>query len=260
MTPRHSLDQRGAWLIAGSVLFLVVVASLVAWQDTAAPHLDPVTLCDPSRPLTGEVVVLLDVTDPLTPEQQGRVTEWLREFELTELRPNERVSLWLLGTAEGEGLAKRFCRCYPGRESDPILHNPAMVAATGDSFFTDPLRHAIEAAAGTRPSQWSRILEAIRELSEQPEVAGNHRPRRLIVISDLEQNAPGFSCYRSIPDFAAFSRSPLFSKVRADLRGVAVDVLYLSRGVADVSAPELREFWRSYLALCGATAVHFRRL
>ena len=260
MTPRHSLDRRGAWLIAGSVLFLASVACLVAWQDTAAPHLDPVTLCDPGRPLTGEAVILLDVTDPPSPEQQGRVTEWLREFELTGLHPNERVSLWVLGTGEAGDLARRFCRCYPGRESDPILHNPAMIAAACDSLFTDPLRRAIATAAATRPSTRSRILEAIRELSEEPELARSHTPRRLIVISDLEQNAPGCCFYRGIPDFVAFGRSPRFRRVRAELRGVAVDVLYLSRGAADVCAPELREFWRSYLTASGAGPVSFRRL
>lgn len=260
MTQRNSLDRQGAWLIAGSVLFLGLVACLVAWQEASAPHLDPVTLCDRNRPLTGEVIILLDITDPPTVEQQGRVTEWLREFELTGLKPNERVSLWLLGIGAQENLVRRFCRCYPGRQSDPILHNPAMIAAACDSLFTNPLRHTIAAAIAAKPTRWSRILEAVRELSEQPDVAGNRCPKRLILISDLEQNAPGLSFYHGVPTFAAFSRSPFSRGVRASLRHMVVDVLYLSREEADLCRPELREFWRSYLTDCGATAVSFQRL
>jgi hypothetical protein len=55
--------------------------------------------------------------------------------------------------------------------------------------------------------------------------------------------------------------SPEFATVRADLRGVTVDVLYLSRlGESAAAGESLREFWRGYLTSCGAESVRFRKL
>jgi hypothetical protein len=260
MSEIRSLNRQGAWLIAGSLLLLCVVAGVVAWRSVRTPRLDPVTLCEVGQSASGEVVILLDVTDPLTPEQQDRLTEWLREFELTKLHPNECLSLWVLGTGEDGGLERRFRRCYPGRETDPILHNPAMSAAACDSLFTRPLAATLVVSAPVKRSRYSLLLEAIREISEQPELDARSGPRRLIVISDLRQNTPNLSFYDGVPRIAVFQRSRLFAQVRADLQGMWVDVLYLPRGAWDVCTPDLRDFWRAYLTACGAAAVSFRRL
>lgn len=260
MTQTRSLDRQGVWLIAGSVLLLGLVAGLVAWRSIRTPRLDPVTMCEVGRPVSGEVVILLDVTDPLTRDQQDRLTGWLRGFELTKLRANECLCLWVLGTGEDGGLERRFSRCYPGRDSDPILHNPAMSTAACDSLFTRPLSAKLVAAAPIKSTRYSFLMEGVREIAEQPEMDAKTGPRRLVVISDLRQNTPGLSFYQGVPSFPAFQNSQSFSDVRADLQGVSVEVLYLSRGAWDACTPGLRDFWRAYLTECGAASVSLRRL
>ena len=247
--------------MAGSLLFLGLVAALAAVQSAHTSKLDPVTACALNRPVAGDVVILVDATDPFAPSQVQALAEWLRELQLTELRANERVTLWLLGTTAAGGLERRFCRCYPGREDDVVLHNPAMLAAICDSLFARPLRESLSGLDRVAPARRSAILEAIRELAEQPELLGTGRPRRLVVVSDLEQNDALLSLCRRVPTFAAFSRSASFGSVRAQLSDVDVDLLYASRGTIDASRSErLREFWREYLLASGAASVRVRRL
>ncbi len=261
MTNTSSLNRRGAALIGVSIAVLGLAAGLVAWRQLAAPILDPVTLRDAGRPVSGKVAVLLDVTDPLDASQLAAVTEWLRELELTSLRPNEQVTAWVLGTMESGGLSRVFSRYYPGRESDAVLHNPATSAARCESLFSGPLREAVTRAANGPHFLRSPILEAIREVASQPEFTEGRGPRKLIVASDLEQNTATLSFYRSVPSFAAFWNSACAAPLRVDLHGVPVDVLYLPRGTAATTlGSSLEHFWRQYLTACGAKSVRIRRM
>ena len=260
MNEARSRDRLGLALIVGSLLFLGLVAAIVGWRSATSPQLDPVTLCAAGRPITGEVAILLDVTDLLTPDQYKSVVEWLRQYELAALQRNERVSLWVLGSCNG-GLERRFCRCYPGRERDPWLHNPTSIATGTDSLFTAPLRHAVVDAGQFNSSLRTPLLAAIREISEQPEMSDSLSRRHLVVISDLQENVAGLSFYDGVPAFADYRRSKHFERTRAALRGVTVDVLYLARGGKEiVLTPDLTLFWRQYFLACGASSVRARRL
>jgi hypothetical protein len=253
------LDRRGAWLIAGSLTVLLVVAGAAGWRASHLPQMDPQTLRVAGHAETGEVVILLDATDPFSKEQQASFEAWVRQLE-TDLEPQEHVTLWALGAEEAGGLQRRFARYYPGRESDPIMHNPAMSAAACDSLFTQPLSAAVVGAMPQKSSRYSFLLDAVRELSVQPELDVQRGRRRLVLVSDLRVNEPGLSFYRAVPRFEQFQHSRHFPRVRAQLHRVSVEVLYLSRGAWDIARPDLREFWRSHLAFCGAQSVSLRRL
>jgi hypothetical protein len=261
MNEARSRDQLGLSLILGSFLFLGLVFGLVSWRSASSPALDPLTLRASGRPVTGELAILLDVTDSFSPNEQSSVVEWLREYQLTNLQVNERVSLWALGSGEAGGLKRLFCRYYPGLEQDPWLHNPARIAARTDSLFTQPLQDAVLTATVGKPLPRSPILAALRVLSEQPELADASVRRHLIIISDLEENTKGLSFYRGVPVFGTFVKSTSFQRSQADLTGMTVDVLHIPRGnAAATMSPDLTEFWRRYLRECGASSVRIRRL
>ena len=260
MKETRTLDRQGVRQIAASVLALGLVGALVAWQQLRTPVLDPVTLRAAGQPVRGEVAILLDVTDPLTPSQVAAATEWLRQLELVELLPNEHLTVWALGTWESGGLERVFTRYYPGRESDPILHNPSGSAASCDSLFSRPLRAAVQRAATGRHYPRSPILEAIQEIARQPEFADARIPRHLVVVSDLLQHTPALSFYRRVPSFQAFHQTPQFAALRAELRGVAVDLLYLPRSEVGGAGARLIEFWREYVVACGSRSVRVRRV
>lgn len=248
-------------LIASSGLVLVLIAAAVGWQSLHASRLDPLTHCPLDRAPVGETAILLDATDPLTRAQEGRLLAWLRAFGLTELSREERVEVWTLGEGEDGALARRFCGCALGREQDPIFHNPAMVAAETESLFSFPLRETVLAATTASSSRRSPILEAVAELTDESGLAERSLPRRLVLVSDLEQNSDLGSFYRRVPRFEGFHTSAAYSSVRADLRNITVEILCIPRPHASLAHERaLREFWRSYFNSCGARDFRFERL
>jgi hypothetical protein len=247
-------------MIGLSAAFLLTIILAVVGAESQAPRLDPITLRDARRPLAGDVVILLDATDTLSPERLSDVEAWLGGFERSSLQPNERVSLWVLSARGEDGLEERFSRCFPGRETDPLLHNPARSAAACDSLFTEPLHRALGVAAGAPASRRSPILEAIRELSTGPELAPGGHPRHLILISDLLQNNGAASFYRRIPRLADREETVGLSSIQADLHGVEVTILYVPRRATGlVRASELSAYWAAFFRGCGASAVHLER-
>ncbi len=259
MSGHENLDRQGLLMVAGGALILGLVAGLVLWLQLRTPQLDPDTLQAIGKPITGEVVVLLDVTDPLSPGARRAFTPWLRGLEQT-LVPNERVTLWVLGTGPDGILERAFDRYYPGRETDRLFHNPEESAARCDSLFSRPLREAVTKAATEPRHPRSPILEAAREITGQPEFS-EARPRAFVLISDLTENTSTLNFYRAVPSYAAFARLPEARRFRADLHGVEVDVLYVARGrCATTLDSSLRDFWHDYLLACGAASVRIQRL
>lgn len=257
MSAEHAADRQAVALIVGSATVLLVIAGLVGWQSIHAPELDPITHCERNRPVAGDVVVLLDLTDRLDRHQERRLREWFEELA-PSLKRNERVELWTLG---GGGLERVFCSCHPGYETDPIFHNPAMSHLHVESVFIRPLQVAVAAAINGTPSPHSPILEAIRTVSEQSGLAEPSRHRSLVLVSDLVEHTGALNFYHAVPRFDSFRRSALFSRVRAGLHDVTISILYLPRGAdAATLSPRLAEFWADYFRACGAGSVRIRRL
>jgi hypothetical protein len=57
-------------------------------------------------------------------------------------------------------------------------------------------------------------------------------PLRLTIISDLVQNTPLYSNFRSEPNFADLAKRPEWRELQANLKGARIDVLYLLRADA----------------------------
>jgi len=259
VSPLSGGDRNGITLFGVCALVLLtggVVASLV---EHATPKLDSTSLRAIGKPTNGCVSILVDVTDPLSPAQLQSLVEQARGLEVAGLHPNELVSIWKLGPGEGQ-LDRAYARYYPGRTANPVWGNSQRVAARCDSLFWKPmLEHfkVLPQAASDR----SPILESVREISEQPEFSELPQPRRLVIASDLVQHTSELSFYESVPTFESFKTTHAFGKLRADLHGVSVQVLYLSRPSEPAAmTAQLRNFWRGYLRECGASSVTFRRL
>jgi hypothetical protein len=114
----------------------------------------------------------------------------------------------------------------------------------------------VDETAATTP-----LLEAVKQVCGQPEFQERPCPQRLVLVTNLEQNSGVLSVYTHMVQFASFKKSSAFNRVRADLHGVDVEVLYAPHGQWATSLnTSLQDFWRSYLLACGAASVRIRRL
>lgn len=251
-------DRLGIALIAFS--FLGVLATFVTLGRLAerAQRMDHADRDPTVHGTLRSTVVLLDVTDPLSPEQAAGVAARLKQLEEFELQLGELVTLCTVGRYEDTDVRRWFHARYPGRVANPLFETPRRVAARCDSLFSGPLARALTAAFGPARSNRSAVTAAIQEIA-QFDAFGRGIPfRRLILVSDLMENADDLSFYRTPLRSQAAPASAWLEDHRADLRGAAIEVLEVSRpGISVSERAALRGFWRQYFTACGASTVQF---
>lgn len=71
-------------------------------------------------------------------------------------------------------------------------------------------------------------------------------PNRLVVISDLLENTPSFSMYKSGPDFDAYRQSKAAAEYGTDLAGAIVEVWLLRRD-NNFPSSSVAEFWARWV-------------
>lgn len=261
MPSTREKDRQAIWILIGCAVVLGLVVALGVAVEQSTPRLDPLTLEAIGRPSTGAVSVLLDLTDPLTATQQRRLEARLRELVVRGLRDNDFLSIWQLGSTDEGSLRRLFAQYFPGREANPLWANPDRVAARSDSLFWAPMLATLRSLTATPRSDHSTILSALCELADQADFSSSKLRREVLFVSDLRENSTVANFYRFRPDFTKLRATSLYPSVRANLRGVTVDVVYLTRpGETPAAAEELRQFWKAYFSDCGATVVRFERL
>jgi hypothetical protein len=152
-----------------------------------------------------------------------------------------------------------FHVCNPGTgaELNRIYQNPELARKKWNRF-ADRLSGDIEHQVSEPATSASPIFEAIQAagLRTFSNPAYDGLPKRLVVVSDLLQNVPGrLDMYRQVPDFRSFRKSPYFTRVRADLTGVAVTIYYLSRPEVRTQGRRHLGFWDAYFRYQGAAAI-----
>jgi hypothetical protein len=241
---------------AGVALVLIVTGiGLSLKSRSVAVPTDADTLCPTDRPLAGITVILLDVSDRFSEPQRlqiqnhlARLRDSIPRFGLVEVYTVDRI-----GRRVTEPV---FHLCNPGTGADlsRIYQNPELAKRKWNGFAdrlaTDIDRQISLPALGTSPIFEAVQATALRTFG-RPEYDG--LPKRLVIVSDLLQNVPGgLNMYERVPPFGRFRRAVYFSRVRADLRGVAVAIYYLARPEVGRQGRRHLGFWDAYFRVQGA--------
>ena len=242
---------------AAGVLIVIGVVLALKGNSVAVPTV-AATLCPTQRPLAQVTVILLDLSDRLSEPQRlqiqnqlARLRDSVPRFGLIEVYTVDR-----LGRRVTEPV---FHVCNPGTGADlsRVYQNPELARKKWNGFaerlMADLDRQISLPATGTSP-----IFEAIQATALRtfgnPEYDGI--PKRLVIVSDLLQNVPGeLNMYERVPSFRIFRKSAYFTRVRADLRGVAVTIYYLSRPEVRSQGKGHLAFWDAYLRHQGAAVI-----
>ncbi|MDK2768328.1 MAG: hypothetical protein KYX69_11490 [Sphingomonas sp.] len=192
-------------------------------------------------------VLLVDVTDPMNMAQRQDF-----ENQLTRLKNSiPRYGKLVVAKVDATGdrlLSPVITRCNPGTAEDvsSATGNPGAVQKQWDEQFDAPLKQAFAQLQRASGADRSPILESIQSvaLTELQRPGLEKMPKRLVVASDLLQNTADVSFYRDLPAPRSFVESPLFRRMRTDLRGVAVELWMLERPDAAQTQPRsLAELW-----------------
>jgi hypothetical protein len=268
---RHSAPRRGPSFVAIGAAALVLVALVgvaigaYVLSRTSYVATDATTLCPVDEPPAEVVAVVLDMSDRLNEVQLLSVRNHLQRLLDSELPRFAYVETYTVQDRAGAVAEPVIGLCNPGKgdELSRIYQNPELARKRWEQDFAAVLSTRLDALLAAPDSASSPIFEAIQAVAVRSfgKPSYDNVPKRLIVVSDLLQNVPGKSShYRGVPEFGEFRSSPYFAEVRADLRGVRVNLYYMSRSDQKAQGAEHIRFWEDYFGAQGATVMTVERI
>lgn len=247
-------DSSGlAWFGLGVVSLLAIAAAFFIFRTISNVAVyDEVTLC-PSDGPTSSIVVLLDLTDPVSETQSQTIRRILLEQILTA-PAGTLVSVGMVSVDPGEWGA-RFSRCKPeiGENANEFYQNPVLIAERYHEEFELPLFAAIENLLEANEQPQSPIIESLQRLVEDAlTLTAGAPPERLIVVSDLIQNSDRVSFY-ACQGWDHFRASG--EQLSANLLQTRVTMAWIRRpgAMSSCVVAELEPFWARYLDVKGAS-------
>ena len=245
------------WL-AGIVLLSLIVLFVAIRPE----NVDPNTLCPPEP--AGKTVLLIDVSDEISPTQKSRLDNELKYLGNTSSeRPNALL-------AKGEELVVYFLKpepsvpellfamCHPGefRERtfiDKISTGKMFARKKWEKFqetTTDYIHRRIEASNGASTSPIYEALQYIRAQEfPPPSFMPDDNDFKLLIWSDMIQNSSKENHFRAISSPEQFFKENPFQ-----MDGVSIDLMFLlSQKYSSKQSDELIFWWRKIFALSGAS-------
>jgi hypothetical protein len=261
---KRSRRSRRNGTAVSTVLWATALAALVTlclgggwigWRYASSRTvIDDANLCPVSGP-TGTLAMLLDLTDPLTPQQGARLATMIKQ-RVENLPEGTLVSFGVVSSDETR-LGSLFAACHPGdgRMASQIYQNPAMIRARFDREFMTPLLEVLGDTIRTAEEDISPIMESLQALiAATPAFETGGGMRELVIVSDLLQNSETISFYRG-EGWDDLRRSDGTGRLARNLSGVEVSVVRVPRPGAGARALErVDDFWARYFDQQGARA------
>lgn len=260
-TGRSAPLRRGPrqWPKVVGIAALLALAGAGGWalfRQQRADAIDAETLC-PETGATGELAVLLDITDPLGATQSLRLRAELERLVVESPR-GTLVALGRVSDDPGQlGAAYLLCRPMTGAEGGEWTRNPTQLDRQFQERFLEPFRAELAGMLDAGEAKQSPIMEGLQALLAGTEASGVKvaGERRIVIASDLIQHSDALSFYRG-DDWASFRASPAFGRLARNLDGAEVTLIQVPRGGGKVDMGAVEDFWVRYLDAQGAAAVH----
>ena len=257
------IENRKFWgLIIFGLILLGVLAAAIIWVRSHHEEIDAM-LC-PKSGVRAVHLILIDHTDPIRPQQQQGIFNWLdRQIEGAK-RGGERFDVYTVTGDAVNVLDPKLQICSPGRGDDAnsLYQNPDIIRRKFERDFVATIRKEIKELLVAPELPTSPILESIRAsaMSSFGRFERGQVPLRMTIISDLIQNTPILDQYHNAVTFDAFSRSPGWRSVIADLKGAQVYVIYLVRQKAMRAGKPIQDrahqlFWEKAIEASDGEAV-----
>lgn len=239
------------------VLALALLGGIIGGYITLVRdrvEIDAATGCPTSGP-SAVTAILFDRTDPINDKQKLFLKNKLDSFQ-EKTQKHEEVDTYSLED-QGDRIVRPLLRlCDPGKGTDvsSLTGNPELLRERWDQQFDTPLREMMDALREGGGAKTSAIFEAIQSVSLQSfqnPKAGVSAPKQLIIISDLIQFTKTLDFYRDDLNYQTFQQSIEARRLRTNLSGVSIEVLFIPRARPD-RINRLVRFWTNWLVDQGA--------
>lgn len=262
---RRSRRRRdGGALVAGIALGAAALAAFgglaYVYAVQPAPVARDASLCGPGIP-PEVVAVLLDVSDPLPAAARKEVATYLEDL-VSALPAEGLLDVRALDPSArgGRGLA-RLCNPGDGAGAGTLTANPAMLRARWQGGFRAPVEKALAEGLAGDPAATSPIMATVQAIALDMFHGGRRAGsrKRLVIVSDMVENAPGYRQRAGALSFADFARTEAARDLRTDLAGADVTVLYVQRANGFDTGRHIA-FWADWFRDSGGRLAEARKL
>lgn len=257
----------GVGLAAIGLALLAALIGASFWIKTHAIPIDDATNCPLAGPRAVHAIII-DQSDAITGQQAQQIRQLLTKVR-RDAAFGTRFDIYTFEGNATDELQTILSVCAPGKPEDANdwYENPDLIRKNYEQNFVRIIDGALDTLLQTDTLPTSPIMESIRA-SSITSFAGTDVPRenlKLTLISDMIQNSPHLSQFRSDAAFEQFAKAPAWPGLRPHLRGVAVRILYLMRPEAARSGKPIQSrghqaFWEELIAASGGTIESFEPL
>ena len=254
LSPRDIALGVGGAVLLGGVLFVIARVTFFA---PGPPSRDPDTGCPETGP-AALTAILIDTTDEISAISRTDVLAHLDEY-VANSREDEMVLAYEAKPVGDEVGDPLLSVCHPGDPdaASEWTENPRLIRRRLEERFKRPLEALFAELLEREEASTSPLMESVQSVAVS--VLARHEyadiPKRLIVVSDLMQNTNNLSFFRQAVDYEGFAESPGSAALSTDLRGTAVEVLFVQREahrrLEDTRG--LVDFWQRWIEEQGGT-------
>ena len=239
-----SLEDKRGIAIFGTGLLILIALVVVVVRAINSPDkaYDPTTLCNKQLPRNAHHLLIIDVSDSLSPHQQHFLRSHISGL-LEAASVNDRFSLFVLDERLN-GLSDPvvdLCKPRSVEGANALTSNRFFIESLYRDRFEAPLESAIASVVASGEQKVSPIYEALADVAALRRVDPRARDISLTIVSDMIQNSRAGSVFDAGP--RAIDELPM-----VDLRGVKTKVLWLDREkYKRYQTSDLASSWEDYL-------------
>jgi hypothetical protein len=252
---RHAAGETGKFVAAGALALVTLIGAALGahlWVTAPTPTpRDKVTLCPPSVPQ--DITIMVTDTSDGLPEP-AKVEAMKVLTDLIEQSPeNALLDVRVVDPGRNAGRTiLTLCNPGDGRGISEFVGNPEMAKRVWRQRFREPLVHALEGSLHGVPSKTSPLLATFQGIALErftgADVASAHK--RLVIVSDMIEHVPwDYSQYPPADlRYERFKALPVYRKVRTDLKGAEVVILYVQRILrSPINTGAHITFWKDWV-------------
>ena len=248
------------WLVIVLVLLAIGASGYFFMSVRTGSRINEATLCPVEGP-EAVLVVVLDLTDPLTARQSERLRRELhRQIESTA--KDTMISVGVVSSDASEKNPEfALCRPLRGSEANEIYQNPGFVAERFTEQFQKPLEATITAMLVAEEQPTSPIIESIVATTAATEgTREKDLPKKIILVSDLIQNTDRHSFFRG-QTWRDFENSSAFSQISQVFKGFDVVVIRVPEPAEwSIDSAAVDDFWVRYFEANGVRSLTHDRI
>lgn len=232
------------------------------WVQADRVAVNGVTMCPLSGP-EGHTVILIDATDEFSAIQKADLKRYFSKLK-SDVTQYSQIAIYAPQEMSDEDfLTPELKICNPGDAQgiSGITANPKQIQKKYDVNFSDKIDDVLDNGLNSEGAAISPVMEMIQAVAVDGFPIESDKPKRLIIVSDMLQNADWYSHYRDKVDFDAAKTKSHFQHVYVDLSGVEVEILYIAReGYEHLQTNRHGMFWDAFFAYMNGNVKSIKRI